>query len=104
MAVAIIILVSPFVVHSLIISSELDTTSWQLTNDTFMVVPVIEDTVSFYVNDMRGITVFHWPDEGWRAWDFKSMTLCEDNTIIIETGDMGQQRLLYDGEGWHIED
>ncbi len=85
-------------------SYDLDTASWTLTNDSYTVVPLIEDTVSFYVNDMDGRTVFHWGEEGgWRKWDFKSITLCEDNTILITTGDMGEQRLLFDGESWYLE-
>ncbi len=104
-AIIITILALSIAAHFFNTASDIDTTSWTLTNDTYMVVPVIEDTVSFYVNDMDGRTVFHWGEEGgWRKWDFKSITLCEDNTILITTGDMGEQRLLFDGEVWAFED
>lgn len=76
-----------------------DTQDWVLENDEFTVVADVDDTVSFYVENKQREIVYKC-NEGWRAWDFKTLNIDDNNTISVVTGDMGTQEFLYNGEIW----
>lgn len=83
-----------------IMSSKPSTTGWILENNEFAIIPVIDDEVTFYVENKQGKVVFI-SDMSWRCWDFKSINIDDDSTISIITGDMGTQEFYYDGETWY---
>lgn len=76
-----------------------DTSNWNLKNTEFVVVPVIDDSVTFKVENRQGKVVFAC-DEKWRAWDFKSLGIDDDNTITVDSSDTGTERYVYDGKTW----
>lgn len=90
---------SIYVIHSSTISSKPDTSDWVLENDKFAVVTAIDDTVSFHVENEQGDIVYKCSEE-WRAWDFKTINIDNNNTITVVTGDMGEQEFRYNGETW----
>lgn len=90
---------SIYVIHSSTISSKPDTSDWVLENDKFAVVTAIDDTVSFHVENKQGEIVYKCSEE-WRAWDFKTINIDNNNTITVVTGDMGEQEFRYNGETW----
>ncbi len=66
-----------------------DTSDWVLKNDKYTVIPVLtEYTVTFYVEDMTGNTVFTC-EEIWRDWDFKRIDIDENNIITANSSDLG---------------
>lgn len=79
--------------------SKPDTADWVLENDEFTVFPVIDDAVTFYVENKQDEIVYKCSTE-WRAWDFKTLNIDDNNTITVVTGDMGTQEFLYNGEIW----
>ena len=90
---------SIYVIHSSVLSSKPDTSDWVLENDKFAVVTAIDDTVSFHVENKQGEIVYKCSEE-WRAWDFKTINIDNNNTITVVTGDMGEQKFHYNGETW----
>ncbi len=86
-------------IHSAITSSKPDTSDWVLENDEFTVVVDIDDMVSFHVENKQGEIVYKCSRE-WRAWDFKTLNINNNNSITVVTGDMGTQEFYYNGETW----
>ncbi len=85
-----------------VMNSEIDTSEWVLENQEFKVVPEITDNVKFKVYDKSNKLVFDYEGE-WRRWDFKRITLCDNNDIVIETGDMGTETFVYSNGTWGIQ-
>lgn len=90
---------SIYAIHNAFINSKPDTTDWVLENDEFTVVANVGDTVTFHVENKQGAIVYSCAIE-WRAWDFKSINIDDNNTITVVTGDMGTQKFQYNGEVW----
>lgn len=90
---------SIYVIHSSVLSSKPDTSDWVLENDEFTVVVAIDDTVAFHVENKQGEIVYEGSGE-WRAWDFKTINIDNNNTITVVTGDLGTQEFQYNGETW----
>ena len=90
---------SIYLIHSFITESKPDISDWALENDEFTVVAVVDDAVTFHVENRQGEIVYKCSRE-WREWDFKSLNIDNNNTITIVTGDMGMQEFHYNGESW----
>lgn len=80
-----------------------DTSNWNLKNTEFIVIPIINDSVTFKVENRKGNVVFVC-DEQWRAWDFKSLNIDDNNTITVESSDIGTERYVYDGRTWRMSE
>lgn len=86
-----------FYYHYLIVTAKPDPTNWNLTNDKYTVCPIIDDdSVTFSVNNKEGEVVFY-PNEGWRARDFKSINIDENSIITIISGDTGASVYVENG-------
>ncbi len=85
--------------HREAVSSKPDMNEWNLKNESFSIIPVIDDTVTFYIEDNQGKIVFSCNKE-WRAWDFKSLCINNNNDIVVITGDMGEEKYCYNGKTW----
>lgn len=90
--------VLPGLFINMLFSGKPDTSSWVLENNEFTVVPTVEKTVSFYIEDKQGNIVYE--SDEWRSWDFKTLNIDEKNNVIVYTGDMGIQTFSYNGETW----
>lgn len=97
-----IICISFLLIHSInndIVSSEPDMSKWILSNDNFVVVPTVNENISFHIEDKQKRIVFTC-DKEWRIWDFKFLSIDKNSNITITTGDMGEQYYYYNGETW----
>ena len=90
--------VLPGLLTNMLFSGKPDTSSWVLENNEFTVVPTVEKTVSFYIEDKQGNIVYE--SDEWRSWDFKTLNIDEENNVMVYTGDMGIQTFRYNGETW----
>lgn len=60
----------------------------------------------FYVIDINKAVVFT-SNEVWRAYDFKDIVICENNDIIIVSGDTGESLYSFENNGqpcWKAEE
>lgn len=86
-------------INSNIISSKPNTSEWILSNEKFVVVPEINETISFRIEDKQKRIVFICEKE-WRTWDFKFLSIDADSNITISTSDMGDEYYTYNGKTW----
>lgn len=86
-----------------IISSEPNMSEWTLSNDDFIIVPTVNKTVTFRIEDKDKRTVYVCEKE-WRAWDFKYLGIDTDSNITITTADMGDEYYYFNGETWVQDD
>ena len=82
-----------------IISSEPNMSEWVLSNEKFVIVPEINETISFHIEDKQKRIVFICEKE-WRTWDFKFLGIDADSNITISTADMGDEYYCYNGKTW----
>lgn len=82
-----------------IISSEPNISEWILSNEKFVVVPEINETISFRIEDKQKRIVFICEKE-WRVWDFNFLSIDADSNITISTSDMGDEYYSYNGKTW----
>ena len=60
--------------------------------------------VSFYVTD-GGNNIIYENTDGWRVWDFHSVTFDENDNIVVSTGDMGEEIYTHNSSGlWYKTD
>ena len=85
--------------HKNIISGRPDSSNWVLANDTYKVIPEIDNNVTFTVVNQQGEVVFTC-EESWRSRDFKSLSICDDNTIIADSSDTGKAVYKYENGTW----
>lgn len=86
-----------------IILSAPNMSGWVLENDEFVIVPIVDETVTFYVEDKQKRRIFNC-EKKWRSWDFKYLGIDADSTITITTGDMGNEYYYYNGETWFLKE
>ncbi len=91
-----------FYSHFKIINSEIDSSDWITSNSEYEIVSDISDgTIGFYIYDNDGKLIQNLQPR-WRTFDFKCLVLCENNDIIIYTGDMGEQVFYYNDGSWDL--
>lgn len=82
-----------------VVSLEPDMSEWVLSNENFVVVPEVDETISFHIEDKQKRTVFVCEKE-WRKWDFKLLSIDAESNVKISTADMGDEYYRYNGETW----
>lgn len=87
--------------HKEMISCKPNPETWTLSNDSYTVIPQIDDSVTFEVENKNGEVVYSCK-EAWRSRDFKSITIDENNDIKVVSGDTGEVVYEYTDSTWKI--
>lgn len=83
----------------------IDTSLWQTSNEHYSLefTDNSDGGIYFSVKNKNGDTVYSAP-YGYRKWDLQSIEIKENNDILVDSGDVGTVKYIYDTDKqtWNI--